>query len=85
MIILVVFKGFLLVKNLEILIQIVPDRPIYYYIDLGEHVTEIINYEKKEMILFTKEEKRSHRTSRRCYICKKKFSTDDNNKKYHKV
>ena len=54
-------------------------------LDLGEHVTKIINYEKKEMIPLTKAEKRSHRTSRRCYICKKKFSTDDNNKKYHKV
>ena len=31
MAILVVFKGFLLVKNLEILIQIVPDSPIYHY------------------------------------------------------
>ena len=40
---------------------------------------------RKKMIPLTKEEKRSHRTSRRCYICKKKFSTDDNNKKYHKV
>ena len=37
------------------------------------------------MIPLTKEEKRSHRTSRRCYICKKKFSIDDNNKTYHKV
>ena len=37
------------------------------------------------MIPLTKEEIRSHRTSRRCYICKKKFSTDDNIKKYHKV
>ena len=31
MVILMVFKGFLLVKNLEILIQMVPDRSIYYY------------------------------------------------------
>ena len=31
MVILVVFKGFLLVKNLEILIQIVLERSIYYY------------------------------------------------------
>ena len=31
MVILVVFKGFLLAKNLEILIQIVPDCSIYYY------------------------------------------------------
>ena len=32
MVILVVFKGFLWVKNLEILIQIVPERPIYFYL-----------------------------------------------------
>ena len=57
-----------------------------FCLDLGEHITKIINYEKKEMITLTKEEKRSHRSSRRCYICKKKkFSTDDNNKKYHKI
>ena len=31
MVILVVFKGFLVVKNLEILVQIVPEHPIYYY------------------------------------------------------
>ena len=31
MVILVVFKAFLVVKNLEILIQIVPDSAIYYY------------------------------------------------------
>ena len=37
------------------------------------------------MIPLIKEENRSHSTSRRCYICKEKFSADDNNKKYHKV
>ena len=37
------------------------------------------------MIPLTKEEKISHRIQRICYICKKKFSNDDNNKKYHKV
>ena len=37
------------------------------------------------MIPLTKEEKRAHRASRRFYICKKKFSSDDKNKKYHKV
>ena len=44
------------------------------------------------MILLTKEEKKSHRTSRRFYICKslyiniyQKFSTDGNNKQYYKV
>ena len=54
-------------------------------LDLREHATKIINYEKKEMIPLTKKEKRSHHIQIRCYICKKKFSTDDNNKKYHKV
>ena len=56
-----------------------------FCLDLSKHVTKIINYEKKEMIQLTKEEKRSYRIQRRCYICKKKFSTDDNNKEYHKV
>ena len=41
-------------------------------LDLREHATKIINYEKKEMILLTKEEKRAHRIQRRCYVCKKK-------------
>ena len=52
-----------------------------FCLDLREPAIKIINYEKKEMIPLTKEERRSHRSSRRCYI----FSTDDNNKKYHKV
>ena len=56
-----------------------------FFLDLRDHVTKIINYEKKERIPLTKEEKRSNRTSRRCYICKKQFSTDDKNKKNYKV
>ena len=40
---------------------------------------------KKEMVPLTKEEKKIHRRQKKCYICKKRFSTDDNNKKYHKV
>ena len=56
-----------------------------FFLYLREHATKIINYEKKEMIPLTKDEKNSYRTSRRCYICKRKFSTDDSNKKYHKV
>ena len=31
-----------------------------FCIDLREHATEIINYEKKEMIPLTKEEKNMH-------------------------
>ena len=41
-------------------------------LDLREHATKIINYEKKKMIPLTKEEKRAHLISRRSYICKKK-------------
>ena len=51
-----------------------------FCLDLREHATKIINYEKKEMIPLTKEEKRSH-----AIYVKKKFSTDDNNKNYNKI
>ena len=37
------------------------------------------------MIPLTKEEKKIHLKQKVCYICKKGFNTDDNNKKYHKV
>ena len=50
-----------------------------------QHATKIINYEKKEMVPLTKEEKKMHNEQKICCICKKRFSTDDNNKKYHKI
>ena len=56
-----------------------------FCLDLREHAVKIINYGKKEMIPLTKEEKKIHREQKVCYICKKGFSTDDNDKKYHKV
>ena len=37
------------------------------------------------MIPLTKEEGKIYRKQKVCYICKQRFSTDDNNKKYHKV
>ena len=37
------------------------------------------------MIPLTNEETKSYKKQKVCYICKKEFSTDDNNKKYHKV
>ena len=40
---------------------------------------------KKEIIPLTKEEKKIHREQNVCYICKKRFSTDDDNEKYFKV
>ena len=46
------------------------------WLDLREHVTKVINYEKKEMIPLTRKKKVG-------YICKKRFSPDHNNKKYN--
>ena len=37
------------------------------------------------MILLTYEENKSYRKQKSGYICKKEFSTDDNDKKYNKV
>ena len=37
------------------------------------------------MIPLTDEESKSIKKQKVCYICKKEFSTDDDNKKYHKV
>ena len=56
-----------------------------FCLDLREHATKIINYEKKEMIPLTKIGEKKHNKQEVCYICKKGFSTDDSNKKYHKV
>ena len=52
MVILVVFKVFLVVKNWENLIQIVPERPIYYYSyePFGGHINvkvDLSNYVRK--------------------------------------
>ena len=57
----------------------------HFCLDLRERPTEIVNHEKKEMVPLTKEEKEWHNMQKVCHICKKVFSTDYNNKKYHKV
>ena len=46
-----------------------------FCLDLREHVTKIINYEKKEMIPLTEEEEEMHNKQKVCYICiiSKKF------------
>ena len=51
--------------------------------DLREHVSKIINYEKKKMIPLTTEEKIYHNKQKICYICKKEFNNND--KKNYKV
>ena len=56
-----------------------------FCLDIREHATKIINYEKKEMIPLTKEEKNFHNLQKVYYICKRIFSTHYNHKKYHKV
>ena len=40
---------------------------------------------KKKLIPLTEEENKSYKKQKICNICKKGFSTDDNNKTYHKV
>ena len=56
-----------------------------FCLELTKHSKEIINYEKNEMIASTKKEQKTHNKHKICHVCKKRFSTDDNNKKYHKV
>ena len=56
-----------------------------FCLDLREHATKIINYEKKKMIPLTKKEEENHNKQNVCYICKKEFNTDDSDKKHHKV
>ena len=56
--------------------------------DLRDHAMKIINYEEKEMIPLTDKENKSYEKQKVCYICKKEFSTDENDKNafklYHK-
>ena len=41
--------------------------------DLKDQAMKIINYEKKEMIPLTNEEKETHENKKICYICKKRI------------
>ena len=52
--------------------------------DLKDQAMKIIDYEKKEMIPLTDEEKESYENQEICHICKKEFCTDENNKKEFK-
>ena len=44
-----------------------------FCLNLREHATKIINYEKKKMIPLTKKEEKYHNNQKVCYICKKKL------------
>ena len=52
--------------------------------NLKDQAMKIINYEKKEMIPLTDEEKESYENQKVCYICEKEFCTDKENKKNFK-
>ena len=53
--------------------------------DLRDQAMKIINYEKKDMIPLTSEEKEFYEKQKVCYICEKEFSTDKNDKKEFKL
>ena len=53
--------------------------------DLRDHEMKIINYEEKEMIPLTDKENKSYEKQKVCYICKKEFSTDENDKNVFKL
>ena len=52
--------------------------------DLKDQAMKIINYEKKEMIPLTDEEKETYENQKICHICEKEFSTDNKDKKYQR-
>ena len=53
--------------------------------DLKNQAMKIINYEKKEMVPLTTKEKEPYKNQKICRVCEKEFSTDNKDKKYHKV
>ena len=52
--------------------------------DLRDQTMNIINYEKKDMIPLTDEEKESYENQDVCHICEKEFCANKNNKKEFK-
>ena len=52
-----------------------------FCLNLKEHATKMINYEKKKMIPLTKEEEKIHCKQKKCYTCKKRFNTGDDESK----
>ena len=51
-----------------------------FCLDLIEHATKRINYEKKEMIPLTKKEEKKRNKQKVYYICRERFNTDGNDK-----
>ena len=53
--------------------------------DLKELATKIINYEEKDMIPLTDNENKFYEEQKECYICKKEFCYDKNEKKKFEI
>ena len=45
-----------------------------FCISLKEHAANVINFEKKNMLLLTIKGLKSHQDASKCYICRKKFT-----------
>ena len=52
--------------------------------DFKNQAKKIINYEKKQMIPLTDEEKESSENRETCHTCEKEFCTDKNSKEFKK-
>ena len=50
--------------------------------DLKEQAIKIMNYEQKEMMPLTDEEKESQKSQTICHICEKEFCIDKNNEEF---
>ena len=53
--------------------------------DLSGHAMRILNFEEKEMILLTDKENKSYGKEKVSHICRKEFSTDENDKNKFKL
>ena len=53
--------------------------------DLKEHATKIINYDTKKMMPLTSKERKVHRQQKKMSYIQKRVSTDNDNKKSHKI
>ena len=56
-----------------------------FYKDIRDQAMKIINREKQEMIPLTDKENESFENQKVCHICKKEFSTDENEKNTFKL
>ena len=56
-----------------------------FCMDLRDHAMKIIKYEEKEMIPLTDKENKSYEKQKLSYVCKKEWSSDENDKNAFKL